>query len=45
MTPATRGTLRVGLWAAACVALGAVALWYFSPHLMVDLATRVWACF
>jgi hypothetical protein len=45
MNSTSRGALRVGLWAAACAALGAVAMWYFSPHLMVDLATRVWACF
>jgi hypothetical protein len=31
--------------AAALLALGAVFLWYLSPHLAVDLANRVWACF
>jgi hypothetical protein len=25
--------------------LAGVASMYFSPHLMVDLAARVWACF
>ncbi|WP_395701462.1 hypothetical protein [Aquabacterium sp.] len=34
------------LWhAAALLALAAVFAWYFNPHLMVDLANRVWACF
>ncbi|MBS0304023.1 MAG: hypothetical protein JSR43_01400 [Proteobacteria bacterium] len=36
---------RIGLWIAACSALAAVALMYLSPHLMVELANRVWACF
>lgn len=36
---------RLLLWAAAAAALAAVALAYLDPHLMVDLANRVWACF
>jgi len=36
---------RIGLWLVACGALAAVALAYLNPHLMVDLANRVWACF
>ncbi len=42
MRPAVR---RVAVWAAVAVALTGVALAYLSPHLMVDLATRLWACF
>ena len=36
---------RIGLWLVACGALAAMALAYLNPHLMVDLANRVWACF
>jgi hypothetical protein len=36
---------RAALWAVAAAALAAVALTYFDPHLMLDLATRVWTCF
>ena len=36
---------RIGLWIVACSALAAVSLMYLSPHLMVELANRVWACF
>lgn len=32
-------------YAAVAASLAAVAALYFSPHLMVDLASRVWACF
>jgi hypothetical protein len=32
-------------YVAAAVVLASVAALYFSPHLMVDLAARVWACF
>jgi hypothetical protein len=45
MTATARSAMRLGLWAAAGAALGAVAMWYLDPHLMVDLASRVWACF
>jgi len=36
---------RALLWAAAGIALAAVFALYLSPHLAVDLASRVWACF
>jgi hypothetical protein len=46
------GTDRpVGLWrrllggAAALAALAVVFVSYLNPHLALDLATRVWACF
>jgi hypothetical protein len=32
-------------YAAAALVLAGVAAMYFSPHLMVDLAAQVWACF
>jgi hypothetical protein len=32
-------------WTAAAVALAAVFAAYLSPHVVVDLATRVWSCF
>lgn len=39
-------TLRKALiTGAALAALGAVFLAYLNPHLAVDLANRVWACF
>jgi hypothetical protein len=38
-------SLRLALWAAALVALGTVFAAYFNPHLVVDLANRVWSCF
>lgn len=41
MTPA----VRLAAWAAALVALTLVFSAYLSPHLVVDLANRVWACF
>ena len=37
--------IRVGLWAAALTALALVFISYLQPHLAVDLANRVWACF
>jgi hypothetical protein len=37
--------LRVAGWVAAAAALAAVALAYLNPHLVRDLATRVWTCF
>lgn len=37
--------LRLALGAAAALLLGAVFLAYLDPHLAVDLANRVWACF
>ena len=36
---------RLGLALLAASALGTVFLSYVNPHLMVDLANRVWACF
>ena len=32
-------------WAAAALALAAVFMAYTDPHLVVDLANRLWACF
>lgn len=37
--------LRLGAWAGVAVVLAAVFAAYLSPHLVVDLANRVWACF
>jgi hypothetical protein len=37
----TRGVLA---WAGVAAALGLVFAAYLNPHLMVDLATRVWSC-
>ncbi len=36
---------RVALAMLAALALAAVFVAYLSPHLVVDLANRVWACF
>jgi hypothetical protein len=36
---------RIGAWAAALLARAAVFAAYLNPHLVVDLAGRVWACF
>lgn len=36
---------RALAWALAAAALAAVFALYLSPHLVVDLANRVWACF
>jgi hypothetical protein len=36
---------RVAGYAAAAAALVAVFMAYLSPHLVMDLAARVWACF
>jgi hypothetical protein len=38
-------TRRLLLWATASAALAGVFVAYLSPHLIVDLANRVWACF
>ncbi len=45
MTPLRRHGLRLAAWAAALLALALVFMAYLDPHLMVDLANRVWACF
>lgn len=41
----TRRRRRVVWGLVAALALGAVFMAYTSPHLMVDLANRIWACF
>lgn len=38
-------TARLGWAVLAAAALTAVFLSYLDPHLAVDLANRVWACF
>lgn len=40
-----RRARRLLAWAACALALGAVFAAYLSPHLVADLANRVWACF
>ena len=40
----TRALQLLG-WAAAVALLVAVAGWYLEPHLVVDLANKVWSCF
>jgi hypothetical protein len=40
----TRGR-RAAAWGAAALVLAFVFTAYLDPHLMVDLANRVWACF
>lgn len=40
-----RGWPRVAAGVAALAALAAVFVAYLNPHTMVDLATRLWACF
>ena len=42
MKPATR---RVLLWLAVAAALAGVSAWYLNPHVVVDLANKVWSCF
>jgi hypothetical protein len=37
--------LRLIAWLLALLALAAVFLSYLDPHLAVDLANHVWACF
>ena len=37
--------MRVFGWATVCAALALVFMAYRNPHLVVDLASRVWACF
>ena len=36
---------RMAIWAAAAALLATVFSAYLNPHLVVDLANRVWACF
>jgi hypothetical protein len=45
MRSAMRPTTHLAIWLAAATALALVTLAYFDPHLMVDLANRVWSCF
>ena len=40
-----RPAVRVAAWAGALAARALVVPAYLSPHLVVDLASRVWACF
>lgn len=40
-----RRPARLGLWFVAGLVLAAVFMAYLNPHLAVDLATRLWACF
>jgi len=40
-----RSIARLALWLAVLAALAAVFAAYLNPHLVVDLANRVWACF
>ena len=36
---------RLAVWCVMAVVLSAVFAAYQNPHLVVDLANRVWACF
>ncbi len=45
MTPAARLATKLVVWAGVLAALALVFAAYLSPHLVVDLANRVWACF
>ena len=36
---------RVAAWVAAVVVLAAVFASYLNPHMALDIANRVWACF
>jgi hypothetical protein len=38
-------TRRVAAWVAAVVVLAAVFASYLNPHMALDIANRVWACF
>jgi len=38
-------TWRALAWTAVALALAAVFVAYLNPHLVLDLASRVWACF
>ena len=42
---ARRAALRAAAWSAAVLVLALVSLSYFNPHLMLDLADRLWSCF
>lgn len=36
---------RLAVWVAAALVLGTVFFGYTNPHLVVDFANRLWACF
>lgn len=40
-----RRLARWGGWVAAGLLLALVALAYLDPHLMLDIADQLWACF
>lgn len=40
-----RRPARLLLWCASAAVLAAVFAAYLNPHLAVDLAARLWACF
>jgi len=44
-TDIKRRRRRALAFAAAALALGAVFMAYLNPHLVVELANRLWACF
>ena len=44
-SPRSRRFRSLLLWLLVFVALLLVARAYLSPHLVVDLANRVWSCF
>jgi hypothetical protein len=45
MSDERRRWLKAGAYATAALVLAAVFAAYLNPHLVVDLASRVWACF
>lgn len=46
MTARSAAVLRqLAVWVGVAAGLAAVFAAYQNPHLVVDLATRVWACF
>jgi uncharacterized membrane protein YraQ (UPF0718 family) len=40
-----RRVRKIAGWALAAAALAGVFAAYLSPHVVVDLANRLWACF
>lgn len=42
--PAASRWRRLAAWASAAAVLAAVFFSYRDPHLMVDLANRLWSC-
>lgn len=45
MRPVNRAlALRLASLAAAAAVLAAIGAWYLNPHMVVDLANRVWSC-